>query len=153
MSDDEGRATALSAVDINALVLEGRFGRTDVALRRLDALIPTLEQAGDVEAFLLALHGRAQLLRRLGERTEDVVEACDVLERTARSFQHSAWAAVACATRAEVRIDLGELGAAMSDVARADHEVDRADLSSAAGFRLLGVLAVVYARLRLPDQM
>ena len=153
MSDDEGRAATLSVADIDALILEGRFGKTDLSLRRLDALVPSLEQGSDVEAFLLALYGRALLLRRLGDRTDDVIEACDVLERTAQSQQDSTWAAVACATRAEVRIDLGELGTAMSDVARADRELDRVDLGTSAGFRLFGVLATVYARLRLPDQM
>jgi diguanylate cyclase (GGDEF)-like protein len=153
MSDDEGRAATLSVADIDALILEGRFGKTDLSLRRLDALVASLEQGSDVEAFLLALYGRALLLRRLGDRTDDVIEACDVLERTAQSHQDSTWAAVACATRAEVRIDLGELGTAMSDVARADRELDRVDLGTSAGFRLFGVLATVYARLRLPDQM
>jgi hypothetical protein len=73
--------------DVEELVIEGRYGRADLALRRLEALIPSLAQSADADTLLLALYGRALLLRQLGAGTQDAIAACDVLERAAHERQ------------------------------------------------------------------
>lgn len=134
------------------MVAEGRYGRADLALRRLEALIPSLAQGSDTESLLLALYGRAVLLRQLGAGTRDSIQACDVLERAGHESQRPIWAATGCALRARVRVDSGDVGGATADLARADNVLATEDLASATGYRLLDSLALVYARLRLHDR-
>ena len=135
------------------LIAEGRFGRAEAALERLESLIPELERGTDRRTLLLALFGRAFLLARLGAPLEEVVDACDVLERAAQARRDTTWAAASCALRALARIDAGEVGTATFDLARADTELGATDLSSPAAFRLLDLLCRVYARLRLFDRL
>nr|WP_269330146.1 GGDEF domain-containing protein [Kineosporia babensis] len=138
--------------DVEKLVVEGRYGRADLALRRLEALIPSLAQTADDETLLLALYGRAVLLRRLGGGHQTAIAACDVLERAAHERQAGLWAAIACAARAQFRVDSGDIGGATSDLARADSALAGDELTEDGGYRLLNGLAVVYAALRLQDR-
>ncbi|WP_285596091.1 diguanylate cyclase [Kineosporia sp. NBRC 101731] len=138
--------------DVEKLVVEGRYGRADLALRRLEALIPSLAQTADDETLLLALYGRAVLLRRLGGGHQTAIAACDVLERAAHERQAGLWAAIACATRAQFRVDSGDIGGATADLARADSALAGDELTDESGYRLLNGLAVVYAGLRLQDR-
>ena len=149
---NEGSREGVSPLaDVEAIVIDGRYGRADVALRRLEALIPGLAQAGDPETLLLALYGRALLLRGQGPQT--AIAACDVLERAAHERQHEVWAATALALRARFRVDSGDIGGATADLARADlPEQDGHDLTGNTGYRLLDGLALVYAGLRLNDR-
>ena len=151
-SDDSGREGGLATADLAALIAEGRFGRPEVALRRLDALVPGLEHPTDPEPLLLALDGRAALLHQLGEH-DDAIAACDQLESAARARQHPLWATAACALRAQIRVETDDFATAMADVAQADVELEAVELDSPTGFRILEALATVYARLRLTDRL
>jgi diguanylate cyclase (GGDEF)-like protein len=148
----EGSRDGVSPLaDVEQLVIEGRYGRADAALRRLEALIPGLAQSADAETLLLALYGRA-LLSRVGG-AQGAIAACDVLERAAHERQHDVWLATACALRARYRVDSGDIGGATADLARADAaEQEGHDLSTDTGYRLLDGLAHVYAGLRLNDR-
>ena len=144
--------TAPSA-DVDRLVIEGRFGRADLALRRIEALIPSLAQSADGETLMLALYGRAVLLRQLGAGTQDAIAACDILERAAVEGGWPLWGAVACALRARVRVEGDDIGGATGDLARADAVLATENLATPTGYRLLDALALVYARLRLYDRL
>jgi diguanylate cyclase (GGDEF)-like protein len=146
------RDVVAAAPDVDSLVTEGRYGRTDVALRRVEALIPSLAQAPDTEGLMLALYGRALMLRQLGASTLDASQACDVLERAGQETGSVLWEATGCALRARVRVDAGDVGGATADLARADAALATEDLSVPTGYRLLDTLALVYARLRLHDR-
>jgi len=146
------RDSVSQPADVEKLVVEGRYGRADLALRRLEALIPSLAQTADDETLLLALYGRAVLLRRLGGGHQTAIAACDVLERAAHERQAGLWAAIACAARAQFRVDSGDIGGATSDLARADSALAGDELTAEGGYRLLNGLAVVYAGLRLQDR-
>jgi diguanylate cyclase (GGDEF)-like protein len=152
LPDELTRDGVSPLADVEKLVIEGRYGRADLALRRLEALIPSLAQTADTETLLLALYGRALLLRQLGGGMQDAIAACDVLERAAHERQTELWASTACATRARFRVDSGDIGGATADLARADAEMATGDLTSDTGYRLLDGLAVVYAGLRLHDR-
>jgi diguanylate cyclase (GGDEF)-like protein len=152
LPDDLTRDGVSPLADVEELVIEGRYGRADLALRRLEALIPSLAQSADVDTLLLALYGRALLLRQLGAGTQDAIAACDVLERAAHERQVELWVATACATRARFRVDSGDIGGATADLARADAEMATGDLTGDTGYRLLDGLALVYAGLRLHDR-
>jgi diguanylate cyclase (GGDEF)-like protein len=138
--------------DVENLVIEGRYGRADLALRRLEALIPGLAPAADTETLLLALYGRALLLRQLKAGTQNEIAACDVLERAAHEREAELWVATACATRARFRVDSGDIGGATADLARADAEAATGDLTADTGYRLLDGLSLVYSSLRLHDR-
>jgi diguanylate cyclase (GGDEF)-like protein len=152
LPDEVTREGVSPLADVEKLVIEGRYGRADLALRRLEALIPGLAQSADAETLLLALYGRALLLRLLGAGTQNAIAACDVLQRAAHERQAELWAATACALRARFRVDSGDIGGATADLSQADAETATADLSSQSGYRLLDGLAMVYAGLRLHDR-
>src|ERR1700753_2433325 len=98
---NEGTRDGVSPpADIEQLVVEGRYGRAEVALRRLEALIPSLDHAGGADTLLSA---PALLLRQLGAGTQDAIAASDVLKKAAHERQHELWAATASALRARFR--------------------------------------------------
>ena len=66
----------------------------------------------ETETLLLALYGRALLLRQEGATTQNALAACDVLERAAHEREAELWVATACATRARFRVDSGDIGGA-----------------------------------------
>ena len=80
---DDGTGAAAPEADVDALVAWGRFTDAAEALARIDEALPALEQGSDAPALLLALYGRALLARIAGHALPDVVQACDLLERTA----------------------------------------------------------------------
>ena len=152
LPDDATRDAVAALPDVEALVTEGRYTRADVAVRRIEALIPSLAQGSDTESLMIALYGRAVLLRQLGASTLDAIQACDVLERAGQELGAALWSATACALRARVRVDTGDVGGATADLARADAVLATEDLAVPTGYRLLDTLALVYARLRLHDR-
>jgi diguanylate cyclase (GGDEF)-like protein len=152
LPDEDTRDGVSPLADVEKLVIEGRYGRADLALRRLEALIPGLATATDTETLLLALYGRALLLRQLGAGTQNAIAACDVLERAAHEREAELWVAAGCATRARFRVDSGDIGGATADLARADAEATTGDLTNDTGYRLLDGLALVYSGLRLHDR-
>jgi diguanylate cyclase (GGDEF)-like protein len=152
LPDEETQDGVSPLADVEKLVIEGRYGRADLALRRLEALIPSLAATADTNTLLLALYGRALLLRQEGATTQNALAACDVLERAAHEREAELWVATACATRARFRVDSGDIGGATADLARADAEASTGDLTSDTGYRLLDALALVYAGLRLHDR-
>lgn len=141
------------APDLDELLAEGRWGDTAAALRRLEAVLPDLEHAGDADSLLLGLYGRVQLQRLSGVAVTDVVVACDTLERAAVERRCPVFAATACALRANLRMESGDVGAAMADLARVDLDRLGDAVDGAAGARLLDVLATAYARLRLVERL
>ncbi|MDQ1294218.1 MAG: diguanylate cyclase [Actinomycetota bacterium] len=143
---------------VEALVLDGLSQAPGPVLARIDELLPRLERQGDPEPLLLALHGRAVVLARTGATDTDLVAACERLELAAQERRCPVWIAVACATRARIRLDAGRIGAAMGDLGRVDLDhLDRLDqdgaLSHRAGRRLLDILATVHSRLRIFDRL
>jgi diguanylate cyclase (GGDEF)-like protein len=152
LPDEDTQDGVSPTADVEKLVVEGRYGQADLALRRLEALIPSLAQTADGDTLLLALYGRALLLRQLNAGTQNAIAACDVLERAAHERESELWVATGCATRARFRIDSGDIGGATADLARADAEATTGDLSGDTGYRLLDGLALVYAGLRLHDR-
>ena len=141
------------APDLDELLAEGRWGDTGAALRRLEAVLPDLEHAGDADSLLLGLYGRVQLQRLSGVAVTDVVVACDTLERAAVERRCPVFAATACALRANLRMESGDVGAAMADLARVDLDRLGDAVDGTAGARLLDVLATAYARLRLVERL
>ncbi len=137
LPDEDTQDGVSPLADVEKLVIEGRYGRADLALRRLEALIPSLAPAADTETLLLALYGRALLLRQERESVQTALAACDVLERAAHERDAELWVATACATRARFRVDSGDIGGATADLARADDEATTGDLTSDTGYRLL----------------
>jgi diguanylate cyclase (GGDEF)-like protein len=140
---------------VEALVLDGLSQAPDPVLTRIDELLPRLERHSDPEPLLLALHGRAIVLARTGATDTDLVAACESLELAALERRCPVWIAVACATRARIRLDAGRIGAAVGDLGRVDldHLDQDGALSHRAGRRLLGILATVHSRLRIFDRL
>lgn len=140
---------------VESLVLDGMSQAPGPVLTRLDEFVPRLERESDPEPLLLALHGRTIVLARTAATDTDLVAACERLELTAQERRRPVWIAVACATRARIRLDAGEIGAAMGDLGRVD--LDQLDqdggLSRRAGRRLLDILAAIYSRLRIFDRL
>lgn len=116
-------------------------------------MVPAFEQRDDPTMLLHALYARALIVRRLGVSTDEVLDACDTLEEAGQARGVGLWVAVACALRAECRVDDGDVVAATADLARADVELGPTELASPEAFRLLDALAVVYARLRVYDRL
>lgn len=143
---DDVISDAAPPPDPDDLVAAGRWGDTDGALRRSDALVARLEQSPAADALLLGLYVRAQLQGLAGAPVADTVAACDVLERAAVERRSPVMVATACALRAGQRLDAGDVGAAMADLSRVDLERLADDLDGADGARLLDVLASAYAR-------
>jgi diguanylate cyclase (GGDEF)-like protein len=150
---EESVPTAPVAQDLDELLAEGRWGDTGAALRLLESALPDLEHAGDADSLLLGLYGRVQLQRLTGVPVADVVVACDTLERAAVERRCPVFAATACALRANLRMESGDVGAAMADLARVDLDRLGDAVDGAAGARLLDVLATAYARLRLVERL
>jgi diguanylate cyclase (GGDEF)-like protein len=151
--ESELDAGLLCAADVESLIAEARFGRTQSALARLEEAIPALERAGEPQVLLLGLFGRCLLLRGTCAPAADVLAVCDLLERAALEHRDATWTATACALRALTRLDGADFGAAMNDLARVDLEQVTAQPQSASGARLLEVLALAYARLRLYERL
>ncbi|MGZ4625503.1 MAG: hypothetical protein ACXV3S_04275, partial [Kineosporiaceae bacterium] len=80
---DDGAGAAVPEADVEALVAWGRFTDAGEARQQLEQALPALEHGPDVRALLLALYGRALLIRIAGRPVDDVVDAADVLERAA----------------------------------------------------------------------
>ncbi len=139
--------------DLDELIAEGWWGDTGAALRRLEEILPELEHGAHKDALFLGLYGRVMLQRLAGVPVADVLVACDTLERVAVEARCPVWTASACALRASLRMDSGDVGAAMVDLARVDLEQIGDGLETAAGARLLHVLATAYARLRLVERL
>ena len=143
----------LTPPEVDALLTAGRFDHADAALDKLQDYLPELEHAGEPAALLHGLYGRGMLLRLTSAPAQDVVAACDVLERAAQERRAPVWSAAACAMRARAHVDTADIGAAMSDLSRVDLDQLAETLDGAAGFALLDVLAATYARLRLNDRL
>lgn len=154
LSDEVTRDVGSPPADVGRIVIEGRYGRADLALRRLEALIPGLATgSADTEALLLALYGRAVMLRQLGAGKQNAIAACDVLERAAHEKQEDVWAATAGSLRARFRVDAGDIGGATADLAQAEALMGEGDaVTDDDGHRLLESLALAYAGLRLHDR-
>ena len=152
--DGTGATSPASApeADVEALVAWGRFTDPREALARLDDALPALESGGDGRAVLLALFGRALLARVAARPAADVVEACDLLERAALERRAPVWAACAAALRARAKLDAGDVGSAVNDLARVDLERLGPALAERPGLLLLDTLAGAFARLRLDEQ-
>lgn len=139
--------------DLDELLAEGRWGDTGEALRRLEEVLPGLEHAGDADSLLLGLYGRVRLQRLAGVPVADAVAGCDTLERAAVERRCPIYAATACALRANLRMEAGDVGAAMADLARVDLEQLGDAVDGVAGARLLDTLSTAFARLRLVDRL
>ncbi|HVN13842.1 MAG TPA: GGDEF domain-containing protein [Kineosporiaceae bacterium] len=150
---DDGTGAEVPEADVEALVAWGRFTDAAPALERLEQALPALERGPDARALLLALHGRALLIRLVGRPAAEVVEAADVLERAALERRAPVWVATASAVRARARLDAGEVGSAMNDLARVHLDQLGPALGERAGLLLLDTLAGAYARLRLDERV
>jgi diguanylate cyclase (GGDEF)-like protein len=150
---DDGTGTAVPEADVEAVVAWGRFADAEEALLQLEQALPGLERGVDHRALLLALHGRAVVSRLAGRPLPDVVEAADVLERAAQERRAPVWEATAMAVRARARLDAGEIGAAMNDLARVHLDQVAPALTDRAGLLLLEALAGAYARMRLDERV
>ncbi len=147
-----GSSTSAPEADVEALIAWGRFADAAEALARLEQVLPALESSGEAPAVLLALFGRGLLARVAGRPLPEIVEACDLLERSALERRAPVWAACAAALRARARLDAGEVGAAVNDLARVDLQRLGAVLAERPGLLLLDTLAGAYARLRLDER-
>jgi diguanylate cyclase (GGDEF)-like protein len=147
-----GSSTSAPEADVEALIAWGRFADAAEALARLEQVLPALESSGEAPAVLLALFGRGLLARVAGRPLPEIVEACDLLERSALERRAPVWAACAAALRARTRLDAGEVGAAVNDLARVDLQRLGAVLAERPGLLLLDTLAGAYARLRLDER-
>ncbi|MEJ2578433.1 MAG: diguanylate cyclase, partial [Kineosporiaceae bacterium] len=152
MADEVAAEAALVSVDLDPLLTGARFGDPGEALERLEEQLPRLENADDPERLLQGLCGRIGLLRLVGAGEEDLVQACDLLERAADDQRQPVWRAVARALRAQTSVDAGDVAAAMGDLGEIDLDQVEAGFSSLAGHRLLEILSDVYTRLRLHDR-
>ena len=150
---DDGTGAAAPEADVDALIAWGRFGDPEEALAHIEQALPALEHGSDAPALLLALYGRALLVRLAGRPLADVVQACDLLERAALERRAPAWTATAAALRARARLDSGDVGSAMSDLSRMNLDQLGAALTGRAGLLLLDTLAGAYARLRLDERV
>jgi diguanylate cyclase (GGDEF)-like protein len=150
---DDGTGAAVPEADVEAVVAWGRFTDAGEALQQLEHALPGLERGVDHRALLLALHGRAVLTRLAGRPLPEVVEAADVLERAADERRAPVWSATAMALRARARLDAGEIGAAMNELAGVHlHQLTPAS-PDRAGPLLLDALAGAYSRLRLDERV
>jgi diguanylate cyclase (GGDEF)-like protein len=150
---DDGTGAAAPEADVDALIAWGRFTDAEEALAQLEQALPALENGTDAPALLLALYGRALLVRLAGSPLPDVVQACDLLERAALERRAPVWTATAAALRARARLDDGDVGGAMTDLSRVNLEQLGAALTERAGLLLLDTLAGAYARLRLDERV
>ncbi|MGZ4649407.1 MAG: diguanylate cyclase [Kineosporiaceae bacterium] len=150
---DDGTGAAVPEADVEALVAWGRFTDAGEALQQLEQALPALEHGPAVSALLLALYGRALLIRIAGRPADDVVDAADVLERAALERRAPVWVASATAVRARARLDAGEVGSAMNDLARVHLDQLGPALGERAGLLLLDTLAGAYARMRLDERV
>jgi diguanylate cyclase (GGDEF)-like protein len=149
---DDGTG-AVPEADVEALLSWGRFTDAGDALQQLDQALPALERRADGAALLLALFGRALLTRMAGRPAPDVLEAADLLERAALERRAPVWAATASALRARARLDVGDVGTAMNELARVHlNQLGRA-LAERPGLLLLDTLAGAYARMRLDERV
>lgn len=139
-------------VEAERLLVQGRFGNPTQALRELEQYLPGLQRSPDPEAWPLGLYTRAYLMRLSGANRVDVVAAWTMLESAAAERHLPVWVAIACAMRARTRLETGDPGAAMGDLARINLEPLTDDLASIAGFRLLDATAAAFARIRLFDR-
>src|SRR4051794_7470379 len=92
-------------------------------------------------------------MRHLGTSPGEIAATCDLLEQAAAERMRPVWVATACAIRATARLEAGDVGASMGDLARVDLDQLAGHLPGPAGGRLLDVLATAYARLRLHDRV
>jgi diguanylate cyclase (GGDEF)-like protein len=150
---DDGSGTPVPEADVDAIVSWGRFNDAAEGLQRLDHALPALERGVDHRALLLALHGRAVLARLAGRPFGEVVEAADALERAALDRGAPVWVATASALRARTRLDGGEIGTGMNELARVHVEQLGRALGERPGLLLLHTLADAFARLRLDDRV
>jgi diguanylate cyclase (GGDEF)-like protein len=150
---DDGTGAAAPDADVDALIAWGRFTDAEEALSQLEQALPALEHGPDAQALLLALYGRALLVLVAGAPLPDLVQACDLLERTALERRAPVWTATATALRARARLDHGDVGDAMTDLSRVNLQQLGAALTGRAGLLLLDTLAGAYARLRLDERV
>jgi diguanylate cyclase (GGDEF)-like protein len=139
--------------DVEAILAWGRFTDPAEALHHLDQALPALERGPDAGPVLLALFGRALLTRLAGRPASDVVDAADVLERAALERHAQVWAATATALRARARLDVGDVGTAMNELARVHLDQLGPELRDRPGLCLLDTLAGAYARMRLDERV
>ncbi|MFN8075965.1 MAG: diguanylate cyclase [Kineosporiaceae bacterium] len=136
------------AADLPALVSE------------LESLAAELEAGTDAEALLQALHARLWAVHHSGARLEHSLEAADDLRAAAAARREGVWTAVGHACRGLIRVEAGQAGAALPDLAEAELQVGGATVGAAtsapgervAPFLLMDTLARAYARLRLPER-
>lgn len=139
-------------IETERLLVQGRFGDPVAALAELEQYLPGLQRHVDPEAWPLGLYARAFLMRLAGANKAEVVAAWTMLESAAAERQLPVWVAMACAMRARTRLESGEAGAAMGDLARIHLDALTDELTSIAGFRLLDAAAAAFARIRLFDR-
>jgi diguanylate cyclase (GGDEF)-like protein len=139
--------------DVDATLARGRFGDPVDALRHLDQALPGLERGPDVDALLLTLFARALLIRMASRPTADVIDAANDLERAALERRAPVWGATATALRARARLDAGDVGTAMNELARVHLDQIGPTLAERPGLLLLDTLAGAYARMRLDERV
>jgi diguanylate cyclase (GGDEF)-like protein len=114
-------------------------------------LLATLEKSADSDLLCAALWGQSLVQRVTGAAPEAVEATCTLLEQAAR--EGGIWAALARGLRAITRLDAGDVGAALGQLAQVDLDQLAGDLSQPGGAALIDVLATAYSRLRLDDQV
>src|SRR5919202_24103 len=150
---DDGTGAPAPETDVDALIAWGRFTDAGEALAQLEQTLPALEHGSDAPGLLLALYGRALLVRLAGGPLPDIVQACALLERAALERRAAVWTATAAALRAGARLDGGDVGAAMTDLSRMNFEQLGTVLTGRGGLFLLDTLAGAYAGLRLDERV
>jgi diguanylate cyclase (GGDEF)-like protein len=150
--DDEAIAVTPSGEQVMSIVAAGQHGSLSTAMSRIGTLIPLLERSAEPELLLLGLWGQAALQRE-AEALPETQVTTDLLEQAALERNSPVWVAVARAVRATVRLDAGDVGASMADLARVDLDQLADRLIGTAGHKLLDVLAMAYSRLRLHDRV
>ena len=150
---DDGTGATAPQPDVDALIAWGRFTDAEEALAQLEQALPALEHGSDARALLLALYGRALLVRLAGAPLPDLVQACDLLERAALERRAPVWTATAAALRARAHLDSGDVGGAMNDLVQGRPRAARSCPRGAPGLLLLHTLAGAYARLRLDERV
>lgn len=141
-----------TTADIEALMERGRGGQALDALAEVDALLPALHPHEHGEVLLAALYCRAHVQRIAEVPLPELLTTADALEQTAVEQRQDVWAATARALRAVVRLESGEAGAAMGDLARIDLDQLTVEPGDLGGFCLLDTAAAAFSRLRLHDQ-
>ncbi len=152
--DGTGATSSASApeADVEALVAWGRFTDPREALARLDDALPALESGGTAGPSCSPCSAGPCWRGWPARPAADVVEACDLLERAALERRAPVWAACAAALRARAKLDAGDVGSAVNDLARVDLERLGPALAERPGLLLLDTLAGAFARLRLDEQ-